>query len=547
MGATTLQRVYSPLVVQHIRVTPKLVFDSFLRAMRRDHLGKAHRLSVTETAAFSRYAFAPSVGPVFSRCAGRRATVVASATSTSPRRRPGATLGCPEGNQRIPKDDSAAPRKTRPAVLVALEDEGQNSTRSGLNDVEAYIVPAGDGAGLASANEGRSRGGEVLNEESLDAPADEDGNLIKFSLFGRDFAIPARYLLYTVPFMWGTFGPAVRVLFMSDPHPDPSVFNSERLLLANAVYFPVLLTEVTSIRQKFRGRFRRQIRAEKALAKDGDLGIEGSKGRPHVDLPDDKNPFLSIRAGCELGAYVFCANVSQVIGLQTTSASRAAFLVQLQTVFIPIIAAALGINKVSRNTWIGSVTAVAGVALLSADKSHGTASSALGDSLEVLSALFFSMYVVRLGNYCSRIEAAALVAVKLVVQAGLSVGWALSMEAILLAGPHSGATLIGDHPWTAQAIAINIAVVAWTGLISSALSGWLQSKAQRTVPASETAVIFATQPLWAGATAAIILGEAFGPKGLAGGSMIVLATIFASIPDGDESGGDGPSESKDDI
>jgi drug/metabolite transporter (DMT)-like permease len=357
---------------------------------------------------------------------------------------------------------------------------------------------------------------------------DEEVGLVKFSLLGRNFAVPGRYLLYCVPFLWGTFGPAVRLLFAADPHPDPSLFNTERLLLANVVYAPILFAEVGSIKSSW---------AEKKTSHASDAIVANSDDEP-TDV------FLSIRAGLELGAYVFCANVAQVVGLQQTSASRAAFLVQLQTVFIPVIAASLGISKVNRNTWIGSVVAVAGVALLSSDKSHGTESSVVGDSLEILSALFFSAYVIRLSAYCNRINPAALVAVKIFVQGFLSTIWALSVEAIAITAPH-GPLLTGSeivHPWTPYAIAVNVGVIAWTGLFSSAVSGWLQTKGQQYVPASEAAIVFATQPLWASATAAVVLGEAFGTKGLAGGALILFATVFSSL-----SGADDKSERKNDI
>jgi drug/metabolite transporter (DMT)-like permease len=372
-------------------------------------------------------------------------------------------------------------------------------------------------------------------------PAGEDAAAaVELRLLGRTVAVPGRYLLYAVPFLWGTFGPAVRLLFMTDPHPEPSVFNSERLLLANAVYAPVLLAEVAAVRARFRARAEAAAEGA-AAATDHNRAATRTQGDGDGDDDDAADPFLSIRAGLELGAYVFCANVAQVIGLQSTSASRAAFLVQLQTVFIPVLAAALGLGAVSRNTWIGAVTAVAGVALLSSDKSHGAASSLGGDALEVLSAVFFSFYVLRLGAFCSRIQPATLVAVKIFVQAALSVGWAVGMEALALAGPHApyNAAHVDAHPWTPHVIAVNVAVVAWTGLMSSAVSGWLQSRGQQSVPPSEAAVIFATQPLWASATAALVLGEAFGPKGFAGGALIVAATVFSSLPEGDDSGGAG--------
>ena len=100
-----------------------------------------------------------------------------------------------------------------------------------------------------------------------------------------------------------------------------------------------------------------------------------------------------------------------------------------------------------------------------------------------------------------------------------------------LSGPVQAAAQLDDIPvaeMTAAGIVINIAVVLWTGLLSSAASGWAQTKGQQSVPASEAAVIFATQPLWASGIAAVLLGEGFGPKGIAGGALIVLSTLLSS-------------------
>lgn len=303
--------------------------------------------------------------------------------------------------------------------------------------------------------------------------------------------------------MWGSFAPAVRLLFAQQPHQQPALFNSERLLLSTIVYVPVLLAEINAFRNR--------------------ASTQSS------DVTDDRFAFFP--AGLELGVYVFLANVAQVIGLQQTSAGRAAFLVQLQTVIVPVLSGLLGLDKISPKTWMASIVAVAGVALLSSDKGHGTVSSFTGDSLEVLSALFFSTYIIRLGKYCNSLPANPLVATKIAVQAILSVGWVIALDlGDFFRHTPTHIPVDGEQvvPWTFATIAISIGVVAWTGLMSSALSGWLQTKGQQGVPASEAVVIFATQPLWASGLAALLLGESFGPRGLGGGALIIAATLLAS-------------------
>lgn len=279
-----------------------------------------------------------------------------------------------------------------------------------------------------------------------------------------------------------------------------SVFNSERLLLSTLIYLPILVTEFRSF-----------------------------VATPPEKRSADRLAFFW--AGIELGVYVFLANVAQVIGLKQTSASRAAFLVQLQTVFVPVLGTALGVDSISLVNGISSAIAVAGVALLSSDKSHNTASSLTGDALEVLSALFFTAYIVRLGKFCTQdIAPNSLVATKIAAQAFFSIIWAVVVEFNQILGPASVSTgIVPEAQWTLSAIAINVGVVLWTGLLSSAASGWAQTKGQQSASPSEAVLIFATQPLWATALAALVLGESFGPRGVAGGALIVTATLVPTL------------------
>lgn len=346
------------------------------------------------------------------------------------------------------------------------------------------------------------------NEENGEQGQENRPDSVRFAIGNFSVSIPARWLLYAVPFLWGSFGPAVRLLFSQEPHPEPSIFNTERLLLSTLVYVPVLAAEFAALRK--------------------------TKKSPSASQP--KKSFAFLKAGAELGVYVFVANVAQVIGLQQTSASRAAFLVQLQTVIVPVLAGIFGLDKITPKTWLSSVIAVGGVALLSSDNGHGTVSSLTGDALEVLSAFFFSTYIIRLSRYCNEVPANPLVATKIAVQAVLSTVWALSSEVGMFFnhGPSDISGAKDVAAWTLGAVLVNIGVVMWTGLCSSAISGWAQTRGQQGVPASEAVVIFATQPLWASALAAIVLGESFGAKGFGGGALIVAATLIAGTSNKNE-------------
>lgn len=82
--------------------------------------------------------------------------------------------------------------------------------------------------------------------------------------------------------------------------------------------------------------------------------------------------------------------------------------------------------------------------------------------------------------------------------------------------------------WTPMAIFLNLMIVLWAGVLVSAASSWLQTKGQQAVPASEAAVLFAAQPLWASVVATVMLGERLTSLGMAGAAMIVSGAVISS-------------------
>lgn len=76
---------------------------------------------------------------------------------------------------------------------------------------------------------------------------------------------------------------------------------------------------------------------------------------------------------------------------------------------------------------------------------------------------------------------------------------------------------------------IHGATLAYTGVVTSALAVVLESIALAFVPAEETAVIFSTEPLWAAATSALVLGERLKPVGMLGGFAILSACLLTQL------------------
>ena len=147
---------------------------------------------------------------------------------------------------------------------------------------------------------------------------------------------------------------------------------------------------------------------------------------------DDYDATITTRGGWELGSYLFIGNGLQVVGLQTVPADRAAFLVQLTTVMVPLLSALTAgtLSAVPLPTWLACIVAFAGVVVMGADDAGsesigsfdvGQLSISQGDFLIVLAAVAYSLHVVRLGAYAPRTTPLKLAASKATTEAILSV------------------------------------------------------------------------------------------------------------------------------
>jgi len=67
------------------------------------------------------------------------------------------------------------------------------------------------------------------------------------------------------------------------------------------------------------------------------------------------------------------------------------------------------------------------------------------------------------------------------------------------------------------------------GVICTGLCNWAQTVGQRSIPAGQAAIVYATDPLWAAFFSWLALGETLGPRGWAGAVLIFTAAISTQI------------------
>eukprot|EP00979_Chaetoceros_neogracilis_P013838 scaffold4124_cov267-Chaetoceros_neogracile.AAC.22 len=344
-------------------------------------------------------------------------------------------------------------------------------------------------------------------------------------------------VLLTVPLSWGTYAPVVKYVYEMNPPLPGFVFSAGYYMIASFT-----LTVLSA------------MMASPPIANDDDsqslATIENSKGGENSSslLP------LQALAGLELGSYLFIGNCLQVVGLKTIPADRAAFLVQLTTIMVPLLQAGFAgdMGLISAPTWLACILAFIGVIIMGLDRpdvdvhslfssvgdvAHGLSFSG-GDSLIILAAVSYSMHVIRLGKYAKFTSPLGLAASKATVEAVLSIGLVVALlatgsstsidfindtssEIQTYFGQMQDALSAGDFPPNGSGKALGACL--WTGWITCAYTIYAQSFGQQRVNPTDANLIYTMQPVFSAIFAWVLLGESLGTFGYAGAALIGFA------------------------
>jgi drug/metabolite transporter (DMT)-like permease len=230
-------------------------------------------------------------------------------------------------------------------------------------------------------------------------------------------------------------------------------------------------------------------------------------------------------AGVVVGFFLYAGYAFQTSGLKLTTPSKSAFLTGTSSVLVPLFLVAIW--RVHLHLWrvAGIVLALAGLFLMTVPGGPGGladfANVNLGDLLTVGCAICFTFHVIFVGRASQRFpfELVAL----------LQVGTAailMSVSAPLL-----------EHPYL-RPTGLVIAAVLITGVLCTAVAFTVQSWAQQFTPATHTALIFTTEPVFAWLTSFIYLKERLGLRAGAGALLIVAGVLVSELLGHVEQAGD---------
>ncbi|RJQ05175.1 MAG: DMT family transporter [Bacillota bacterium] len=235
------------------------------------------------------------------------------------------------------------------------------------------------------------------------------------------------------------------------------------------------------------------------------------------------------------GGYTF-----QTAGLQYTQASRAGFITGLSVVLVPVFSAVITKERPSGRALGGVALALVGLVLLFLVPESGPgglsparpSTGMAGDLLVLAGAVCFGLHIVTLGLYSATrapgvTEAGSLAtfqvgAAALAYMAATAAGYVRSgPTAVLPAAPAAA-----GPPFLSSTA---VAAVVITALLATAGAFFAQTLAQRHTPPTHTALIFASEPVFAAAFGWLLLGERLGPWALAGCLLILAGMVLAEL------------------
>lgn len=257
------------------------------------------------------------------------------------------------------------------------------------------------------------------------------------------------------------------------------------------------------------------------------LDDESDKDNRFQKLFDPKGvEFQAALGGLEVGMWNSIGYVAQAVGLETTSASKSAFLCSLAVVIVPILDYIAGRTLLSRQV-VGAMLAVVGVGFLELDGT-GMSMQTLsgGDIASLIQPIAFGLGFWRMESAmqkfpeeADRATAAQLMAVFL--------GSGAYMMAMSVADPSSLPSTDQFVSWVTDPTIL--AALFWTGVVTTALTIYMETLALKTLSAAETTLIFSTEPLWGTAFASVVMGETLGMNAGFGAVMILSGCVFSNL------------------
>jgi len=221
----------------------------------------------------------------------------------------------------------------------------------------------------------------------------------------------------------------------------------------------------------------------------------------------------SLRAGVRLSPWLFGGYALQTAGLAWTTPARSAFLIGVCVLFVPFVGWALNGRRPRPAILLGVSLAAAGMYLLTLHGQEVRAGGETwrGDLLTLGCAGAYAFHIVLTERYAPGARPSVLVATQV---------WAV----FLLSLP-----CLAVFPVRLEPTPQLWGVVAYTGVLATAVAISLQTWAQARTTAVRAGLVFALEPVFTAALGVYLGREALTGAQWAGGALIVLGVVAGEV------------------
>ena len=314
--------------------------------------------------------------------------------------------------------------------------------------------------------------------------------------------------------LWGSYGIGMKYMYASSSPPE--------------LLFNLVAAGVAAVTLSLVSYMKSNLKNKSEIKKMSSVNQPGSR---HAINP-------ARLAGTELGGYLFVASTFQIFGLGLTTATHSAFIIQLATVFAPLLEAIVNQVWPSRKSLISCALAFIGVTCLSfvdinvsGNIPAVTKSMLLGDLLSVIAATIYGYHVVRLAVLAPRHEPIILSKMKEQSRFMFAAGSFLTVIlASLIFNRGSSlllqSTILFFQKSSSKSLTVFASTALWQGILVTAVPTYLQSIGQRTVPTNTSVLIYATTPIWATIFEYLIFGERMSILEYFGAALVLSAVLY---------------------
>ncbi len=221
---------------------------------------------------------------------------------------------------------------------------------------------------------------------------------------------------------------------------------------------------------------------------------------------DEADFKTTVKSGILAGSVLFIAASLQQVGLIYTTAGKAGFITSLYIVLVPILGIFLK-QKTHVTTWLGALTAVAGLYLLSINENLTVE---FGDLLEIIGAFFWATHIQLIDRYVKNVDVLKLSSIQFATCSVLSLIVAFIFEDVNFTG-----------------LSEALIPLLYGGIMSAGVAYTLQAIGQKSAKPSHAAIALSMESVFAAIGGAWLLHERLPVKGYAGCVLMLLGMLIA--------------------